>query len=94
MSWTIRYAASAARAIRKLDPEIRRKVRAALQRLARDPERGKPLQLTLKGLRSWRTGDFRIVYQIRSEQIEVIAIAVGHRRDIYSHIRGTWKSDA
>lgn len=87
MKWTLRYSRRAAGAIRKLDPEIRRRVRKALDQLATDPERGKPLQLTLRGLRSWRTGDFRIVYRLVADRIEVIVIAVGHRRDIYDRVR-------
>jgi mRNA interferase RelE/StbE len=87
MTWTIRFTASAAKALRKLDPEIRRRVRAALELLAQEPERGKPLQLTLKGLRSWRTGDFRIVYRIKADRVVVLIIAVGHRRDVYSRLR-------
>ncbi len=87
MSWTIQYAASAARAIRKLDPQIRRRVRAALDKLQEDPERGKSLQLSLKGLRSWRTGDYRIVYRLQTDQIEVLVVAVGHRREVYSQLR-------
>jgi mRNA interferase RelE/StbE len=87
VDWTIRFTPSAAKAIRKLDPEIRRRVRRALELLTEEPERGKPLQLTLKGLRSWRTGDFRIVYRIVERRIEVIVIAVGHRRDVYSRLR-------
>ncbi len=51
MAWTIRFTASAAKAVRKLDPEIRRRVRLAVATLREEPERGKPLQLTLKGLR-------------------------------------------
>lgn len=87
MAWTLRYAASAARALRRLDPQVRRRVRAALEALADDPERGKPLQLTLKGLRSWRTGDFRIVYRIVRDQIEILVIATGHRREVYDRLR-------
>lgn len=87
MDWTIRFTPSAAKAIRKLDPEIRRRVHRALELLTEEPERGKPLQLTLKGLRSWRTGDFRIVYRIVEQRIEVVVIAGGHRRDVYSRLR-------
>lgn len=86
-AWTIRYAASAARSIRRLDPQIRRRVRAAVQTLAEEPERGKPLQLSLKGLRSWRTGDYRIVYRIIQERIEIIVIAAGHWREVYEQLR-------
>ncbi len=87
MAWTIRFTASAAKAVRKLDPEIRRRVRLAVATLREEPERGKPLQLTLKGLRSWRTGDFRIVYRLEAGRVEVLVIAVGHRRDVYTRLR-------
>ncbi len=87
LSWTIRYTRSAARSLRKLDPEIRRRVRAALAILAEEAERGKPLQLTFKGLRSWRTGDFRIVYRIVERRVEVLVIAIGHRREVYARVR-------
>ena len=87
MAWTIRFTASAAKAVRKLDPEVRRRVRLAVATLREEPERGKPLQLTLKGLRSWRTGDFRIVYRLEAGRVEVLVIAVGHRRDVYTRLR-------
>ena len=61
MSWSVRYTETAAKAIRKLDPHIKARVRGAIDALREDPHRGKPLQLTLKGLYSWRTGDWRIV---------------------------------
>ena len=87
MAWTVLYAVSAARAIRKLDPAARKRVRAAMETLASEPGRGKPLQLTLKGLRSWRAGDYRIIYRIHQERIEILVLAGGHRREVYDRIR-------
>ena len=87
MAWTVHYAASAAKSIRKLDPGVRRRVKAAVEALAEDPLRGKPLQLTLKGLRSWRTGDYRIIYRLAQDRIEVAIVAAGHRREIYDRLR-------
>ena len=87
MTWTLRYAASAVRSLRRLDPQVQRRIRAALEELAEDPERGKPLQMTLRGLRSWRTGDFRIVYRVREDAIEILVLAIGHRRDVYERVR-------
>lgn len=87
MSWQLLYAAEAARAIRKLDPPVRRRVHAAIESLAADPWRGKPLQLTLQGLRSWRTGDYRIVYRVEAERVVVLVLAVGHRREVYDRLR-------
>lgn len=87
MTWSLVYATSAARAIRKLDPAARRRILAALRTLREDPERGKPLQLTLKGLRSWRTGDYRIVYRLIDSRIEILVVAVGHRREVYDRLK-------
>ena len=87
MTWTIRYTSSAARSIRRLDPQVRRRVRAAAEALAEDPERGKSLQGALEGLRSWRTGAFRIVYRIREKRVEILVVAVGHRTDVYQRVR-------
>ncbi len=87
MAWTVSYTPSAARAIRRLDPQVRARVRAAVEVLAGDPHRGKPLQLTLHGLRSWRTGDWRIVYRVAEERVEVLVVAVGHRREVYDRLR-------
>ena len=87
MSWTVRYTATAAKAIKKLDPTVRERVRAALDALREDPYRGKPLQLALQGLFSWRTGDWRIVYRIEAKKIEILVVTVGHRREIYARVR-------
>ena len=87
MTWTVRYTETAAKAIKKLDPSVRTRVRAAIDALREDPHRGKPLQLTLKGLYSWRTGDWRIVYRIERQRIEVVHATVGHRREVYDHLR-------
>jgi mRNA interferase RelE/StbE len=87
LTWTVRYTESAGKAIKKLDPHIKTRVRAAIEALREDPRRGKPLQLTLKGLYSWRTGDWRIVYRIEARRIEILVITVGHRREVYEHLR-------
>ena len=87
MSWIVSYTKSAAKAIRGLDPQVQSKVLAAIKKLIEEPTRGKPLQFTLRGLRSWRTGDWRIVYRATHETLEILVIAVGHRRDVYDRLR-------
>lgn len=73
---------SAARAIRKLDPAVRKRIRDTLQKLSEDPERGKQLRLGLTGLRSWRTGRYRIIYHLIESRIEILVVAIGHRRGV------------
>jgi hypothetical protein len=46
------------------------------------PHRGKPLQLTLRGLCSWR-----IIYRIRRDRIEIVHTTTDHRREVYTRLR-------
>ncbi len=87
MTWEVVYTLTAKAAIRKLDPGTRNRVRAAVDELSKDPLQGKPLSFTLKGLRSWRTGDWRIVYRAEEERVVVVVVTVGHRRDVYERVR-------
>ena len=87
MTWEVVHTLTAKAAIRKLDPGTRNRVRAAVEELSRDPLQGKPLSFTLKGLRSWRTGDWRIVYKAEAERVVVVVVTVGHRRDVYERVR-------
>jgi mRNA interferase RelE/StbE len=86
LTWTVVYTRTANEAIRHLDPSIREKVRLAVSQLADDPLRGKALTFSLKGLRSWRTGDWRIVYKTEQHRVTVIVVTVGHRRDVYEKV--------
>lgn len=56
----------------------------AFKEIARNPmEAGKPLHGELKGLRSHRFGNYRILYEVRHGELLVIIIDLGHRREIY-----------
>ena len=82
----ILYTREAKRNIGKLDPSVRKLVRKAVESLAADPERGKPLSHELAGLRSLRTSDYRIVYRVRGGELVVLVVAVGHRREVYKRL--------
>lgn len=77
----------AKRQIDRLDPAVRSRIHGALKRIATMPTIGKPLRKPLDGLWSYRSGDWRIVYEVHSRAITVIVVAVGHRREIYDAIR-------
>jgi mRNA interferase RelE/StbE len=52
--------------------------------LVQTPQRvGKPLRGELTGVWSARRGTYRILYRIRDEGREVIALRIEHRRDVY-----------
>ena len=67
--------------IRKMHPQLKRKIRAALGEIIHAPNCGKPLKLELAGLRSYRVGRFRIIYRLGLDKIELVA--VGPRKTIY-----------
>jgi len=68
--------------ISRLHPSINKKIRDAVREIVRDPGVGKSLKDELKGLKSFRTGKFRIIYRVdRPGTVSIIAI--GPRKTIY-----------
>lgn len=84
MTYRITLAPSAARQLRKFDPQVRRRIQAALELLSSDPRPPAATQL-VGGGGEWRvrTGDYRIVYEIEDDELLVLVLRVGHRRQIY-----------
>lgn len=73
--------------IRKLHPDIKRRVREAVDRLLESPFDGHALHDELSGLRSLRMGKHRIVYRINDRNRALEFLSVGLRRDIYQELR-------
>jgi mRNA interferase RelE/StbE len=85
VSYSVQVAPAAVRQLRKLPPEARRRIQAAIELLAETPR--PPGAKKLAGSSDWRvrTGDYRIIYEIQDAQLIVLVVAMGHRRDIYRH---------
>jgi mRNA interferase RelE/StbE len=64
-----------------MHPELKRKIRGALEIIVATPDSGKALKDELSGLRSFRVGKFRVVYRISRRTIDIVA--VGPRSKIY-----------
>ncbi|TQF69057.1 type II toxin-antitoxin system RelE/ParE family toxin [Rhodococcus spelaei] len=84
MTYSIALAPAAARQLRKFDPQVRRRIQAALELLAVEPRPPAATQLA-GGAGEWRvrTGDYRIVYEIHDDRLLVLVVRIGHRREIY-----------
>jgi mRNA interferase RelE/StbE len=83
VSYRIELRPAAVRALKKLDPPVRRRIQGAITLLAEDPRppaaralRGRP------GLRV-RVGDYRIIYTVADDVLLIVVVTVGHRRDVY-----------
>src|SRR2546422_3727823 len=67
--------------VRALPPDVKRRVRAAIDELKADPAGGEPLGGELSGLHRARIGRYRVVYRATANALEIVA--VGPRRTIY-----------
>ena len=82
--YRVEFASRAQRMFRNLTADVQRRLDPALQGLRQDPR--PPGCKKLSGDESvWRirVGDYRIVYQIQDNELLVLVVKVGHRRDIY-----------
>ena len=68
--------------IRGLHPQLKKKIKAALQGITDDPHTGKALKDELEGLWSYRIKRIRIIYRFTSKKY-IDIIALGPRKNIY-----------
>jgi mRNA interferase RelE/StbE len=88
LAWTIEFGAFAEKQLLILDrPAQKRLLDWLSDRIdgCKNPRHfGEPLRGDLSGLWRYRVGDYRIICEIQDEKLVVLALAIGHRRDIYS----------
>ena len=84
MTYRIALSPMAARQLRKLDAQVRRRIQAALDLLAEQPRPPSATRL-VGGAGEWRvrTGDYRIVYEIEEQRLLILVLRIGHRREVY-----------
>ena len=75
MAWTIEYAESAKKTVRKLETQDRRRIRTFLEErlvnLADPRSIGKSLSGSLAGLWRYRVGDYRVIARIEDERMVI-----------------------
>ncbi|OGQ05236.1 MAG: hypothetical protein A2W61_04245 [Deltaproteobacteria bacterium RIFCSPLOWO2_01_44_7] len=84
--YKIEFVKSAKREFDKLPSAIQDKIIEALHLLSQNPFSELLRVKRLKGADSlyrFRVGDYRIVYEIRSDVLVIVVIKVGHRKDVY-----------
>ncbi|MBA2687452.1 MAG: type II toxin-antitoxin system RelE/ParE family toxin [Gemmatimonadaceae bacterium] len=82
--YEVTFANSAARALKKIDPEFQRRIFRRIDALALDPRPHDVKQLSApERLFRVRVNDYRIIYQIKDEILIVLVVSIGHRREVY-----------
>ena len=85
MAYTLEFEKAAIRSLKKLPPQVTGQVEADIRQLCQ--EHRPPGCKKLKGHSNlWRirSGDYRVIYQIRDERLIVLIVDVGHRSSIYN----------
>lgn len=91
--YKLRIPEETALSIRKLHPELKRKVRSALRAILSDPDHaGKHLKEDLEGLQSFRVGRARLIYRVGGNHVIEI-VAFGPRKTIYEETYRILKRD-
>jgi len=83
VTYTVRIKASAERSLRKIAKPDRIRLVEAIDRLATEPTAGSALKGEFAGLRRLRVGSYRIVYEVIHNELVVLVVRVGHRREVY-----------
>jgi mRNA interferase RelE/StbE len=88
LTWTVEWDDRARKELRKLDKQRQKDILKYLRdRIAvnADPRRfGKPLSYDKHGLWRYRVQDARIVCRIEDEELIVLVIKVGYRKEVYN----------
>lgn len=87
MRYKVVFAKKAEKDLKKLDNSIKSKIRLWIRNNLEGCENprihGKALVANHSGLWRYRIGDYRIIAEIQDEQLVILLLQVGHRRDIY-----------
>ena len=87
MVWTINYSDRALKSLRKMDKQNARRIVDFMDlriAVAADPRQsGKPLKGELGEFWRYRVGDYRILCEIRGDELVILAATIGHRREVY-----------
>jgi mRNA interferase RelE/StbE len=87
LAWSVEIGDHAERQLRKLNAQVRRRILDWLdERIegCKNPRHfGEALKGGRAGLWRYRVGDYRSICQILDGRLLVLALAVGHRREVY-----------
>lgn len=66
-----------------IQKQYKDQILVALKGLQRSPLLGKKLWGQYKSYRSFRIGEYRIIYQVRASELLILVIKIGNRQGVY-----------
>ena len=86
-AWKVEFLATAKRELKKLDKRWQLAILDYLEdeiaALENPRSRGKALVGDKQGLWRYRVADYRIICEIRDAELLIVAVTIGHRKNIY-----------
>jgi mRNA interferase RelE/StbE len=82
-SYSIVIEAKAEKSLRQLSVEARRRVVKAIDGLAENPYPLASRKMVGYDCVRLRVGDYRVIYRVNGQILEIYVIEIGHRREIY-----------
>ncbi len=85
MSFTVKVTPAAQKQIRKLDPQVARRIRRFLEGTLQGIENPRALGTPLVDQDYWRyrVGDYRVLANIHDDELIILVVALAHRREAY-----------
>lgn len=77
----VRYHPQDKKEINRIPPSWRSRIKRVIRELAQHPRKGKRLRGKLEGMRSYRAGNYRIIYTCEKEILYVLCIR--HPSEVY-----------
>ncbi|MAH17012.1 MAG: cytotoxic translational repressor of toxin-antitoxin stability system [Euryarchaeota archaeon] len=82
MTFAIKFAAKARKQLARLDREVQQRIVRTLERVRVRP-RHYARRLVGSPYYRFRTGDYRIIADIRERELLILVLLVGHRKQVY-----------
>ena len=87
MIYKVKYEPRFKKSLKSLDIAVQKRILLWIEKNlynTSDPHAsGKALVGKLKGYWRYRIGDYRLIVEIRDEELIIIAVDIGHRKEVY-----------
>jgi mRNA interferase RelE/StbE len=88
MAWQVELSSLAQKNLDQLDPQIARRILSFLHERVAAVDDPRSIGEALKGSRlgdfwKYRVGDYRIIASIEDQEVRILVVKIGNRREIY-----------
>jgi mRNA interferase RelE/StbE len=88
MAWKVELSADVDRQLAKLDPQHSKRILKFLHERVASLDNPRSIDQALQGSRlgefwKYRVGDYRLICKIEDQQLLVLVLRLGHRREVY-----------